>query len=596
MNLLELKEAQVASDIPEKNNMNNQRISLIFLLVALIISSCSTKIIPGLAASKQGNSYDEATYNYVFAEAVRQKLIGNGAEALGYFKKCIEINPAADAAYYQIAQILLNEGDNESAKQYIKRAININPGNYWYHVMLAAIYYQRQNRDSAIVWYENALKLNPEKENLQMNLANLYTENDQLTKARIILEKFDEKYGVNENTTVSLVHNMIKSGDFEKAYQKVEALLITEPDNLIYNGLLAGIYRRRGEKEKALNVYNLLIERNPNNPRILLSLCFFLVEEENYEELFGLTETVILDNEISREEKISLFGALAENDNLLQNYASRLEFNLMLLEATYKNDDIILLLRPGMMQKTGRLSDAAGVLEKIIEGSPDNYFAWERLLLIYYEMRDFKNILEKGEKVATRFNRSFLAKLLYATGASENEKYDIALEELRKAEILAGENRELQLQVLTMRADVYYRKRDYEKSFETFNEALKLDPEDLTVLNNYAYYLAEQGTRLKEAEGMARKVIERQGTNSTFLDTYAWVLYKRRKTRQAAKIMEKIISSGEEDNAEWYEHYGFILKKMGRCNEAVIKWQRAMELDEKKQKLRKEIENCLRKH
>ena len=56
-----------------------------------------------------------------------------------------------------------------------------------------------------------------------------------------------------------------------------------------------------------------------------------------------------------------------------------------------------------------------------------------------------------------------------------------------------------------MRADVYYRMKDYLKAFETFKTALKADNSDLTVINNYAYYLAEQNTNLKEAEEMAKE-------------------------------------------------------------------------------------------
>ena len=55
----------------------------------------------------------------------------------------------------------------------------------------------------------------------------------------------------------------------------------------------------------------------------------------------------------------------------------------------------------------------------------------------------------KGEECATRFNRSFLAKILYANGALENKNFNVALEELRKAEILAGDNKEFKTQVLT---------------------------------------------------------------------------------------------------------------------------------------------------
>jgi Tfp pilus assembly protein PilF len=181
---------------------------------------------------------------------------------------------------------------------------------------------------------------------------------------------------------------------------------------------------------------------------------------------------------------------------------------------------------------------------------------------------------------------------LYANGALESGKYSIALDELKKAEILAVDNKEFIVQVLTMRADIYYRMKDYLKAFETFEKALKTDNEDLTVINNYAYYLAEQNTNLKEAEEMAKRVIEKEKGNNTFLDTYGWVLYKRGKLNEAARVMESIISSGDKPDAVWYEHYGYILKKQKKCTKAVDNWNIALKLDSTKTDLIKEIENC----
>jgi len=117
------------------------------------------------------------------------------------------------------------------------------------------------------------------------------------------------------------------------------------------------------------------------------------------------------------------------------------------------------------------------------------------------------------------------------------------------------------VQVLTMRADVYYRMKEFIKAFETFRNAMKINSDDLTVINNYAYYLAEQNSNLKEAEEMAKRVIEKDKGNTTFLDTYGWVLYKRGKLKEAAKVMESIINKGDKTDAVWYEHYGYILKK-----------------------------------
>jgi Tfp pilus assembly protein PilF len=264
----------------------------------------------------------------------------------------------------------------------------------------------------------------------------------------------------------------------------------------------------------------------------------------------------------------------------------------MVLEANYKDDDIVPLLRPELLIKENKLSDASIRLEEIIKEKPDDYFAWEKLLIVYLQLKDYNKLLKKGEECATKFNTSFPAKILYANGALETEKYDIALEELKKAEILSEDNKDFITQVLTMRADVYYRMKNYTKSFETFEAALKTDNKDLTVMNNYAYYLAEQNTNLKEAEELAKKVIEKEKTNTTYLDTYGWVLYKRGKLQEAAKVMEAVINSGEASDAVWYEHYGYILKKQKRCKEAVKIWNMALKLDNSKTKLLKEIENC----
>ena len=208
-------------------------------------------------------------------------------------------------------------------------------------------------------------------------------------------------------------------------------------------------------------------------------------------------------------------------------------------------------------------------------------------------MKDYEKLVQQEEKnvrqgstLHTRQNFSM------QTVRLKQVNMHIAIDELKKAEILAGDNKEFMLQVLTMRADVYYRMKDYDKAFDTFESALEINNEDLTVINNYAYYLAEQNTKLKEAEEMARRVVEKDKGNTTFLDTYGWVLYKRGKLQEAAEVMESIINSGEKPDAVWFEHYGYILKKEKKCKEAIGNWNTALKLDSTKTELLKEIENC----
>ncbi len=568
---------------------------LYYILLALILLSfvsCGKTMYRSKISGKGDSNYDKAAFSYYYVEALKQKLFGNGGDALRYFEECIKINPKSDASYFQMAQVVVANGDIKSGKHFASKALSIDPENIWYLTLLAGLYYQEKNLDSAIVYYEKAVKYFPEKESLLLTLGNLYSENKNFEKANSIFDSFDHKYGVNETSTLSAIKNFIAEGKFDDAMVRTEALLKEYPEEVLFNGLLADIYHGKGDNQKALEVLNQLLERNPDNPQIQLSLIDMLLAEKSYNDLFLLLNTVILNNKVEREDKITLLARLIEIPDLNKEWGDRLIIAMMVLEANYKDDNIVPLLRPELMIKQDKLPEASVRLNEIIQQNPDNYYAWEKLLVVYTQMKDYEKLLTKGEECATRFNRSFPAKILYANGAIENGKYILALDELRKAEILAGDNKEFIVQVLTMRADVYYRMKEYIKAFETFEKALKTDNNDLTVINNYAYYLAEQNTNLKEAEEMAKRVIEKDGSNTTFLDTYGWVLYKRGKLKDAAKIMESVIGSGAKPDAVWYEHYGYILKKQKKCTQAVDNWNIALKIDSTKTELIKEIENC----
>ena len=568
------------------------RITAIFLILAGIIISCSHKNLPADMSGRRLKPYDTAAFNYIFVEAVKQKLLGNGGDALKLLENSLIVNPRSDAAYFQMAQILIASGNLEKGKQKALSAYNLDPDNFWYLVMLAGTYYELKNTDSASIFYEKAVKKFPDRDDIKITLANIYSEKSEFLKALDLFKILDNKYGINRVSSSGSVKNLMWAGKWTEAKEITEKLITLYPEEILFKGLLAEIYRGMGDFTRAEGVYKQLIDQNPGNAQVQLALCDFMIEEKKFDDLVILLNTVAINDKVSRTDKISLFAQLIENEELIKENGETFLFSVMVLESAYPADEIIVLLKPELFLKTGRNKEAATRLEEIIRMQPQNYFAWEKLLLAYLQDKDYINLESRSRECATKFNRSYLAKLLYATAAIENGNYEIALEELRKADILAGSDEEMLLQSLSLRADVYYRMKNFEKAFETFEQALAKKKDDLILLNNYAYYLAEKDLNLKEAEKMAERVTGMEPGNNTFLDTYAWVLYKRGKYRNAEKVMNQIFKSTDKDDAEYYEHYGFILKKLRKCDEAVAAWTRAIEADKTKIHLEKEIENC----
>jgi len=100
-----------------------------------------------------------------------------------------------------------------------------------------------------------------------------------------------------------------------------------------------------------------------------------------------------------------------------------------------------------------------------------------------------------------------------------NENYDDAIKTLKQGTLIGSDNNALMAQMYSQLADAYNAKKEYNKSDESFEEALKIDPENATALNNYSYYLSLRGDRLEVAKDMADKANKLEPDNASFQDT-----------------------------------------------------------------------------
>jgi tetratricopeptide (TPR) repeat protein len=201
-------------------------------------------------------------------------------------------------------------------------------------------------------------------------------------------------------------------GDFDAAEKAILPLLEKYPEEVSYNGVLADIYGAKGEADKALNVYNNLLKKSPENPQVQLSLIEFLQKENRYEDLMGFLNTVMINSNIAKDDKVSILLKLYDDSTLINNYSSSLELTVLVLETQYKDDSVVMILRPELYQKEGRLVEAISKFDAYIKKYPDNYFAWERLLLLYSDTKDYERLVSVGRECTTKFNMSILACML----------------------------------------------------------------------------------------------------------------------------------------------------------------------------------------
>ena len=122
---------------------------------------------------------------------------------------------------------------------------------------------------------------------------------------------------------------------------------------------------------------------------------------------------------------------------------------------------------------------------------------------------------------------------------------------------------EQRVELYCVKADYLYKLGKKSKAFRTYEKALKINPEHLMTLNNYAYFLSLEKRNLSKAEKMSRKTVEAEPDNVNSLDTYGYILYLLKRPAEAKTYFKKAMIYGGKDNETVLYHYYLVLKALG---------------------------------
>ena len=169
----------------QQNTLQHALLTGILLILTIIISSCAS---PSKASKDSKSSKRKAKvtavetlspeaqrkYDYFFLEAARMKEKGDYDAAFELYKHCLQINPNAASALYEIAQFYLFLKQLETGLSCMIKAVEEAPDNFWYKQTLAAFYQSNRNVKKAIEVYEDMFEQFPGRQESLLALIDLY--------------------------------------------------------------------------------------------------------------------------------------------------------------------------------------------------------------------------------------------------------------------------------------------------------------------------------------------------------------------------------------------------------------------------------------
>jgi tetratricopeptide (TPR) repeat protein len=563
--------------------------AILFLLLFAFIGQADALPSADKEKKKKGKADDSAKASSLskgeqqklerlFLEAEKFKVIEDWENAIKTYGEVIAMNADNHAAYFQLAQIYFAQQKAPEAEKAAAQAVKLDGSNKWYWEMLATVYMAAGKPKEAADTYKALIQKFPNDPDTYLNLGFMQARSGQFENAIKTYDQYEKTFGLDESVVLEKKNMYLRLNRFNDAISEVHKLTDAFPGEIEYLLLEAELYRANNMKDKASVLYKKILDIEPDNAHALLALADMDLQGGNTQQSMESIKKIFENPKMDVDTKIRiLFPYLQYWD--IQKEKKHEAFELAELLTTAHPDEAKAWAIKGDLYSFDLQYDKSlESYKRALALKKDVLQVWQQVLVIYNTQRDWKNLQATATEALEYFPNQAIIYLFKGGAEQQNKEYEKSVTSLSKGERMSADNEKLRSQFLANLGDVYHSMGKYEASDSAYDRALKYDPENAYVLNNYSYYLSLRKTNLEKAKQMSAYSNKLEPGNASFLDTYAWILFQLKDYTGAKEWQEKAMKADGNKSGTIIEHYADILFELGDTAGALKYWKQAKEL------------------
>lgn len=532
---------------------------------------------------------EQINLKFLFVNGTRERILGNYEKAIEYFSQCIRINGRHHASMYELAKIYLEQKKLNDAVFFARSAHELDGTNVWYTEFLAELLMATGKYAEGENLYMTLFRNNPRNMDYAFKYASALLFNGKMQEALKVYDKVEEEIGVNYELTDEKKRLWLRLGKLEKAAEEVEKLIAKDPNDLKHYSLLVELYQVNDLNEKALEVIGRMQKVNAESPYVYLALAEYYRSTNQREKSFEQLKLAFGSPELEHEIKVKIISSylpLAQGNTEMMQQGITLA---KILSETHPNDAVSLAIYGDFLMMDDRYEEAVAQYKNSLAIDLNNQIVLQQILIGLSQLNDIGGMVEYSGKALDLYPEQSIFYLFKGVALTFQKKHEDAVKALLAGSKLVVDN-EIQLKDFYVRlADNYHSLNNHIESDKFFEKALKIDPKDPLVLNNYSYYLSLRKVDLEKAEQMSKLSNELRPGQASYLDTYGWILYVMGNYSEAKKWLQMALDNGGSANGTILEHMGDALYKLGDINGAVDHWKRAKDAGDAGEMIDKKI-------
>lgn len=518
---------------------------------------------------------------FYYTEALKKTIIYDSLDAaLLLLDKAIEQDSTHAPSYYEAANIMISKEDIPAAVRYSSRAYALDSLNTWYKNQRGRLYIQSGQYYPALKIYRDLVHEDPYNPETYRLLAALYLEEKMPLAAISLLDSAEYKIGKIEELSEMKRGLLAQTGQIEKAIAETEEYLANFPYDENSYLVLADMYGFSKKDSLQLATLKKLLAENPNSVNGLLSMSEYYQRKGDITSFIQTLGRLFESDRFPVEDKIELFTQLTGDINFYRDFFPQMNSLVNTLISRYSENYKVIDIYAKHQISIGEIEHALLIYKAQIE-KPD------APIEIFNSIFDIETYLQRPDSVEKytglaleRFGdrNDISSGILLRRGSAQQymQQNSQALATFKRG-LKNAPSDSLKSVFAGTIGDLYHLQNNPRKAFSYYDKALRYNQSNDVVLNNYAYYLSEQGVQLERALEMSRQSNTLSKSNPTYLDTQAWVLYKLGRPAEAKPLMQQALSLDRSASPVLLVHYGDILYALGDKFMASIYWKRARE-------------------
>lgn len=481
-----------------------------------------------------------------------------------------------DAAWYYLAIAAMTKGDLAAAEETLKRAIEIDPGNFWYRYRLARVYAATQRPELTVDMYEKLLEDFPKKSELYFDMVELYASQGEFQKALDTMKEIETVFGMTESLAMYRFNLLRMMDRQQEAYASLEEY--NEEYSSPYVLTTLGDYHMSMYNDStALAYYAEALDIAPDYSPALVGKAEVYRMTRKYDDYFKTLNVFVESEDIPVNGKSDYLMAVVQRTDpkFLRSFLPQMDSTINRMVEIYPSDSTMRQTAGVYYYSTDRKKMAKEHFAANARTWPQSYAANATYVEYLMYAEDWEELSREGRSSFERFPKETAFLEMASVGDYNLKAYDKVLEICDKVLEVAPNDSSATLRAWSTMGDIYHQLGDNKKAYKAYDKALKINPDYVYVLNNYAYYLSVEGKNLKKAYAMSKKTIEAEPDNSTYLDTFGWILYLQGKPLEAKPFFKHAMLYGGKDSPVILDHYAEVLFALKEYDMAFVYWNLA---------------------